>query len=557
MKYITILALFCLILLPGMSPAEDFFDTQLNRGIRNSDVYSSLLMQEAGSDRRDALSLLSQAKRYSPDLPSVYFTMAKEKFSFSSSGVLASVDYLIAGFDAYARNFWWSFSLAGSVFYSLILSFILVMLIIAVIRSITDLPLVSHEIVESKRNFFPFIALLLLSLISPLLFLAATLVILGVYMSRTDRFVVYLFLAALLCSPFLFKTASRFLQIASSGEMKAVVAVNESRDNGYALTSLKSSKDPAALFSYALALKREGLYHEALEGYRRLVGMRSDIRAAAYVNMGNAYVGLADMERALESYQLAVQARSLASAYYNLSAVSRELLDYDKGNIYFRKALEIDREAVSRYYAVAARTPNRIVADETISFPDLWNLAEKTGGSASTFNLVVLSAWANTVAAGVLIIALYYLSTASKVRAYRCRRCNSIFCPRCEKHLMWGQMCSRCFHSLVKLDEIEVRERVSRLISIYEHQKRRRGLMRMLSFLLPGASQIFGGRVLYGFLFMWPFLFLLLLPITNSYLSSGPLVSHGLLNSFSLLFAAFIYVLSNIITRQRITKGWL
>ena len=557
MKRIAVLALFCLILLQGLSAAEDFFESQLNRGIRNSDVYSSLLLQEASSDRMQAMSLLSTANKYSPDLPAVYFSLAKEKFSLSSAGILTCVDYVIAGFDAYARNFWWSFSLAGGVFYSLVLSFILVMLIIAAIRSVSDLPLISHEMSESKQNIFLLIALFLLSLLSPLLFLAGILVILGLYMSRMDRFVVYLFLITLLCSPVLFKAASRFMQVASSGEMKAVVAVNESRDNTYALTSLPGSGHYAALFSYALALKRTGRYDEALTAYHRLLTMRPDIRSLAYVNIGNTRVGLNDMEEALQSYQRAVSLRPLASAYYNLSAVSRELLDYEKGNEYYRKALEIDRIAVSRYQAMAARTPNRIVADETLSFRTLWNLAKETRGVTSTFDLIALPVWANTFAASLLIIALYYLGTTARNKAYRCKRCNSIFCPRCEKHMMWGQMCSRCFRSLVKLDETEVKERVTRLISIYEHQKRRRGIMRGLSFLLPGASQVFGGRVLYGFLIMWPFLFLLLLPFTNAYLSPGPLIHHWVVNSFSLLFAAIVYVLSNIVTRQRIAKGWL
>jgi len=337
-----------------------------------------------------------------------------------------------------------------------------------------------------------------------------------------------------------------------------MVAVNESVTTPMRFTSLKDRAEPAALFSYALALKRAGLYDEALTVYHRLLRLNPDTQASAYVNIGNVYVGLNNMEEALQSYQRRSNLRPLASAYYNLSAVSRELLDYEKGNEYYRKALEIDRDAVSRYQAVAARTPNRIVADETLSYRPSGTLQRKPAAQPLPLILLRFPYGQIPFAACVLIIAFYYLSTTSRTKAYRCRRCNSIFCPHCEQHIMLGtDVLPVLSASLVKLDETEVKERVARSYPSTKHQKRRRGIMRMLSFLLPGASQIFGGRVLYGLLLMWPFLFLLLLPFTNAYLSSGPLISHWVVNSFSLLFAACIYVISNIFTRQRIAKGWL
>ena len=60
---------------------------------------------------------------------------------------------------------------------------------------------------------------------------------------------------------------------------------------------------------------------------------------------------------------------------------------------------------------------------------------------------------------------------------------------------MWGQMCPQCFRSLIKLEEIEVKERVAQLLSIYEHQKRRRDIMKLLSFIIPGSSQVYAGKV--------------------------------------------------------------
>ena len=555
MKKTAVLAVFWLMLLQGVSLADDFFEAQLNSGIRNSDVRAYQVMQEARDDRPQAVGLLRDAVKYSPDLPAAYFALAKENFSLTSSGVLTTVDYLLAGIDAYSRNFWWTFSLAGGVFYGLVLSFLLVMLIIAAIRCVSDLPLVAHEMGESKRQSIILLPLFVLSLMSPLLFLAGLLVILGLYMSKIDRVVVYAFLIVLFFSPVIFRTASLFPDVSSSGRMKAIVTVNESRDNAYALAALKGEDMPAALFSYALALKRSGLYHEALSVYQHLVKLHPDART--YVNIGNTYTGMNSLPEALQSYLAAVTMRPLASAYYNLSAVSRELLDYEMGNEYYRRAIELDRNAVSRYQNTAARTPNRIVADETLSLPELWDLARKSGGRTATFDLAVLPLWTNALCALLLAVAFHFLATRARNRAYRCRKCNSIFCSRCEKHIMWGQMCPQCFRSLIKLDETEVKERVARLLKIYGYQKRRRGILKTLSFTVPGASQIFGGKVLYGFLFMWPFLFLLILPFTNALMSPGPGMRHWPVDGLSLLLAAMVYVLSNIITRQRIAKGWL
>jgi len=485
----------------------------------------------------------------------VQFELARETFSLSYTGILHSVDHVVSGIDAYSRNFWWSFSLAGGSFLGLVLSFIVVIFIIVIIRIFSDLPLLSHEVEESRQNITLLLVLFVCSLISPLLFLAGILVLLGLYMRRIDKALVYLCLVFLLASPFFFRAAAQFLQVSSSGTMRAIVEVNESRGNAYALSALKSSDEPAALFSYGLALKRTGHYDKAIAAYNSLMKTRTD--SPVYVNLGNVYVGQNNMDEAVKSYLAAITIRPLASAFYNLSQVSREGLDFEKGNEYFIKALEIDRDAVIGYRAISGRNTNRIVADESISLPSLWNLAWKTPGKAATLSLSVLPGWTISVAALFLMIAFYMMNKHAGNKAYRCRRCNKIFCPHCEKHIMWGQMCPQCFRSLIKLDESEVKERVAQLLSIYEHQKRRREIMKLLSFIIPGSSQVYAGKILYGFFFMWPFLFFILLPLTTSFMSPDARGTHWVVNLASLLIATIYLVISNIFTRQRISKGWL
>jgi tetratricopeptide (TPR) repeat protein len=409
---------------------------------------------------------------------------------------------------------------------------------------------------EAKYMLFLLVLLIVISGISPFLFLAGMLVLLGMYMKKLDRVVVYLFLIALVFSPLLFKGTSLFLHALSSSPMKAIVEVNESKNNTYALTTLKNSDEYPQLFSYALALKREGRYDEAVAVYRRLLQNRRDPKV--YVNLGNCYVGLKNMGEAIASYLKAVELKPLASAYYNLSQISRETLDFQKGDEYFKRTLGINRDAVIRYRSIYSRHPNRLVVDETLPFSGLWDLALVDTGNLSTFGTSDLPPFFLSGAALLLIILYFILNNGIKEKAYRCKRCSTILCPRCEKRLTWGTMCQACYASLVKLDELEVKERVAKLLSIYEHQKRRRGIMKIFSFLMPGVSQIYAGKIFLGLLLLWPFLFFLFLPFTNAVFAGGKLPSaHSFFTWSAIFFAALIYIISNIITRQRIAKGWL
>jgi len=548
--------LVCLIIMPAVCYGEDFREARLDRGISNSEAYSYLLIEKSRENKPEAIRLLKEALEDSPDLPAVYFELAKASFSFSSFGIFEFIDYSVQGASAYLRNFWSSFTLAGSLLFSLVISFVAATGITIALRFFTDIRLFVHDLRETKSSLLMLVMLIILSLISPFLLLAGMLILLGNYMKKLDRGVVYLFLIFLVFSPLLFRATSLFVQTLSSPAMKAVVEVNESKGNTYALTTLKNRDDYASLFSYALALKRERYYNEAIAIYQKLLLRKSD--PAVYVDLGNCYVGLGNMDEAMTSYLKAAEIRPLASAYYNLSQISREMLDYAKGNDYFNQALKIDRDAVSSYRLRHSRSPNRIVVDETLSFAGLWNLAMTNTSKTSTFGMTVLPPMFISAIAFMLIILYAFLNKLLPVRAYRCERCSAILCQRCEKRLNWGQMCPACYASIVKLDELEVKERVARLLSIYEHQKKRRDVMRLFSFLLPGSSHIYAGKVFSGFLSLFPFLFFLFLPVTNTICAgAGLFFAHRFFTWAAIFIVAVIYIISNILTRQRITKGWL
>jgi hypothetical protein len=85
------------------------------------------------------------------------------------------------------------------------------------------------------------------------------------------------------------------------------------------------------------------------------------------------------------------------------------------------------------------------------------------------------------------------------------------------KNTFSGETCvCSVTRSLVKLDELDAKERVARLLTVYEHQKKRRTAIKALSFLIPGSGQLYAGNILYGLLFLWPFLFFLSILAANT-----------------------------------------
>jgi tetratricopeptide (TPR) repeat protein len=565
MKKIVIAVLLCLFILPPVSGADDFYESELDHGITNSTAYSYLLIAQSREHRAQAGELLNKARVYSPDLPAVYFALSKASFSLSGGGLLKSVDYIVQGVAAYSRNFWWTFTLTTSLFFSLVLSFLLAVVITVAIRLFYDIPLLSHDLAEGNLHPVVLAVFFLISLFGPLLLLAGLLVLLGLYMKKTDRAVMYLFLVFLLCSPLIVNTAARFISAFSSGNVRSVVMVNDSQDNKYAMAALKNDTEFAPLFSYALALKRDGRYEEAIAAFERLLGKRQDPRV--YVDLGNCYVGLGlndqqhgrdYLEEAMGKYRAAIHIRPLASAYYNLSEISRETLDFAKGDEYFRSAVSLDRAAVSGYRALYSRNPNRLVADETLPSDSLWEYIWGRPFRAMTFGMTRIPPAVLSVLALCLLALFYFMDKQLPRRAYRCRKCGVILCTKCEKGLLWGQMCPRCYGSLIKLDEFDAKERVARILSIYARQRRRRTILKILSFILPGSPQIFAGKTFKGFFFLWPFLFFLVVPVTDSiFVPNNALVSHGFFSWAALYLAVVVYFVSNVITRQRISRGWL
>jgi tetratricopeptide (TPR) repeat protein len=532
------------------SLAEDIYESRLDKGLKNNEPYSYVLIKKANADPSKAKSLLAEAIRHSPDLPPAYFEMAKTSFSPSAKGIFESLDYAIRGFKAYKENFWWLMSISGLFTASLTLSFVVVLALVLAVRLLIDIPLLSHDIKETRKKILIAMLLIPVSFLGPLFFMAGSMLLLGLYFRGMNKAVVYASVLFLLLSPLWLNIINMFLS-APSSELRAIVAVNESRDNKYASAVLRNKDDFISLFSYGLALKREGRYEEAISAYKKLLA--SHPNPGAYVNLGNSYAGVNDLAAAKEAYKKSVELKPLASAYYNLSHVSRETLDFAKGEEYFNEAIKLGRETVSQFSSAASRNPSRFVIDETLPMSTMWGYAETGAPSRSEIKISPLNS-ASSVIVSIALLALFFImDSAFKQRAYRCQRCGVILCGKCGKGKLWGEMCSLCYKSLIKLDALDSRIRVAKQLEVQELQKKKRRIISFLSFAPPGIAHIYWGRILSGTLFLWLFVFLLLLILLKPLFSTGlSLFSHGWITMPSAIIMAFLYLISNIDARRRL-----
>lgn len=553
MKKILLIVILILIT-SSISFAESLLETQLNRGIKNSEAYSYLLIENAKRDKSNAKEILKKALEYSPDLPAVYFEMAKVSFAFNYEDAFKSIDYIIKGIGAYERNFWWLFTMITSLFISVIISLIFSIFIITSLRLPQDIFLISHDLSENKRKLMLFL-IFIFAILNPLYFLAALLILLSLYVRKRDKFLVYFYLIFLLISPLIYKIILLSINASISPEVKAVVEVNEEKYNNYGISILKDKNEPAELFSYALALKREKRFQEAIDVYNRLLSIKQDARI--YNNIANCYVGLGDLEVAKELYKKALEIKPLVSTYYNLSQVYRETFDFDNGERYFISAQQLDINSVLYFRKIFGRDPNRFVIDEKLSQSEIWQYAFKRS-TGYPYGLSIIPSILLVPISAIMMLIFFVLDKRLKNRAYRCNRCGTIMCNKCEKHILWGHMCLQCYRSLVKLEELDAKERIARILAVYEYRKKKRERIKLLSLLLPGAGQIYAGYSLYGLIFMWPFLFLLFIPLTDLVFNIGLFgFSHIWLNICAIFLMLMVYSFSNIITRRRLAKGWL
>ncbi len=543
--------LFCLVLLLHQGlPSRPEAAALPERALSMPGAYAYSLLKEAGErDDTEALALLEEAARLSPDNPAVYFELFSRSLTLNPREFFQSMSYLFDGIKAYGRNFWWSLNLTGVIAGAVLLTLFLLSLLIGAARLPLDIPLLKHEIEEDDRKA-ALLAVLVASLFGPYYFLASVCFLSFLHLKERARYASYLLLLSLALTPSLSRYLGAYLTASFSPDVKAVAAVNEGLSNAYALNTLKGKEGLPARFSYALALQREGRFEEAVQQYEGLLAEEEDPRF--YVNLGNCYAGMNLLDRAMEMYKRAVGIRPLLSAYYNLSMVAREKLDFVVGDRYFLKAVRMDFDRVIRFRELRNDYETLSLMDETLSRDELTSLV--MGGGFFPFDAGGSLAF---LGFSLLLIALLYLKGDSWAPAVRCPKCGRLFCLKCERHLCWGGMCTECFRSMISF-ESRPSERINTILKTYNYIQRRRMLLAVLSYTIPGLTLIYSGRMFSGLVFSSLFLFSFsVLVLSRLFTFNIQPYSHGWLSFVAVLAMAAVYLSANIYTLRRLRKGWL
>jgi tetratricopeptide (TPR) repeat protein len=526
-------------------------DEVLRNGNRSNPAYSLSLVQRASdaASKEDRLALLSRAIQISPDLPSLYFTYAWEKMPDILGGLGAVMD----GLKAYAKNFWWSLSLGGLIYISLMVSFLLAAAIIAFMRLAIDLPLLTHDINERKYKLFLPLIPLSASAAGPLGFVATALFISGLYMKKNQKFLVYMVLVFIALSPVALDVADMFYS-ASAPRSRALVDVNQWRGNDFALDVLKDAKDPKERFTYGLALKRSGAAREAIMVFNELAQSGFDFRA--YVNLGNAYVAAGRHDYAKQSYEAALEKEPQDTiTLYNLSQVYRDELNYQVGDTYYDQAMKADRDLIATFIPLQGKHYNRLVVDETLTTWDLLVYIWKH--SIQIFQLSPWPRWTvSAMAVGMLFLFMLF-DRAMRYRAYRCKQCGKIACARCAGEARRVKLCHEC-HESSRREEESPRARVARMLRANEAKNKLMDRIRLLSFAPPGMAQTYSRRPLTGFFYLWLFCFAVILLILNPFFKAGLAgSSHWWLWVPAIVLVIVLYVMTITSIGRRLSRGWL
>jgi tetratricopeptide (TPR) repeat protein len=520
----------------GTRNLNAIYDAQLDRGIRNIHILSSLLLRESLSalrrkDFERAESLCQYAKQYAPDYPPTYFTMARIHWGQSKFRITPVAREWVQGVYATLRNFRIVFFKSLNLIYLFSSALLLTFIVFTIATALKHLSLYVYDL-RKKFDLTP-VKLLLgvgkaLAFIVPVVLkfdLLWTLlywnILLWGYMARREKQMLVVFLLILVYVPWILDETVEFLEKPDPTVLMRLEEANRGSWNreveeGFQKWGQERPGDSDVLFTLGLLSKREGNYKKAERYYEDALDIDPEW-AECISNLGNVYLCTGKVEDAIEQYERAITFSPQGWAYYfNLHrATSRDsILSSERGGEALDTANRLNSERVAFHTRIYSDHVNRSMVDEIISVQRLWRRVLIFFQARYYSPATLFKAWTRDVSLVYgFIYPVHFLALLCLISVL-CSRVNfPKRCPMCgtpsvkflPSRIQGDAICFACNRLFVRKDSIDPKMKEKKSKQVKGYGKRKALFRTVFSFVIPGGGHLWKGQSVKGSIFVFIF----------------------------------------------------
>jgi len=566
----------------GSKELEEIHRVQLDKGIRNLPIFSTLLIREGleASERgafKEAEVLCNAAKMLAPGLPYGYFGLAKVQWSKSKLRIDRVLVEYLKGFAASIKNFRLAFREFTEIFFLIGQSTSLAFLLYSFILFLKYLPSFIEALARNFTVQVFQIILAILKIVAVLLpfFLHLSLIwafmywslLFWLYMEKRERFMVGLFLALIVYIPWAMDTSSTVLDHSATPLFNLYRANEETWDHGLKEDLIRglqaNPRDARIIFTLGLINKREGDYERAEHCYKQVISNDSS-DAKAMTNLANVYLAMGMVDQAIELNNRAIDLNPRrASFHFNLfRANSKKSTALIKTDTSLQRATELNPKLIQNYLAIESDNMNRFVIDETLSTLNLWKdgMYQLIGKWTNPGGLV--SVWLRPLSdrvgfacpllfLGMMVACLIVAKRKGTMR--KCSLCGTPSYRVYARRVEGDSICLGCHRLFVKKESLPPKLKVNKMARVKAYRKRAELVSRILSLFSLGGGHVWRNHTIKGVILLFIFsLFILrrihwhgLIRDADVIPISSPLSSEAF---FIGLFACFYFISLRSIT---------
>ncbi len=493
----------------GISRAEDLAGAFVLEG------YENLALNHL-SEAREAFQL---AVELDPDMPRAHFGLAQTEWS-SDRGALAALASAWEGVQAATRN--WLYRTIGlsTAGWSLLTGLPLAFAILYTLLFLKTLRVLHHTLTESFSRRLPPATATVLAAMGPFLPLALPwgaawtpllwLILATPHLSRSERRVAGAGLLVLAAAGVLAVPAARVTSLAADPRLVHVAgaargAVGADRQRTLADLLAKAPDDAVLHVLYAGQARGLGDYATALRSYRRAAQIDPRLRQA-HNNAGTLFFNLGQFATAVGEFRKAIEVDpGDMTAHYNLYLTQEQRFDFAAAERTLSEAQGIDLQRMTSLLSEREKRQGRLdVLEDTIPVAVALRRAREAAGipggiGASRDELV--RTWP-AVVLPLLALVLIAFRRPSTLQAVQCLSCGRIACRLCALNLDRETNCASCIAVEARSTALPRRIREQKQREMAAHRASWRRISHILTAVLPGAGQIWAGRVLSGTLLL-------------------------------------------------------